>query len=147
MFNSKEDNRKKIKGMEGVGQDLNLIGIGTSITGDINSSGDLRIDGTVKGNVYSKARLVLGPNGKIEGDIHAQNADIQGAVKGKLMVGEILFLKTSALINGDIITNKLVVESGAEFNGNCIMKSASRIVEETGANEIRKPKTEQQATL
>lgn len=133
--------------MEGVGQDLNLIGIGTSITGDINSSGDLRIDGTVKGNVYSKARLVLGPNGKIEGDIHAQNADIQGAVKGKLMVGEILFLKTSALINGDIITNKLVVESGAEFNGNCIMKSASRIVEETGANEIRKPKTEQQATL
>ncbi len=133
--------------MEGVGQDLNLIGIGTSITGDINSSGDLRIDGTVKGNVYSKARLVLGPNGKIEGDIHAQNADIQGSVKGKLMVGEILFLKTSALINGDIITNKLVVESGAEFNGNCIMKSASRIVEETGANEIRKPKTEQQATL
>lgn len=147
MFNSKEDNKKKIKGMEGVGQDLNLIGIGTSITGDINSSGDLRIDGSVKGNVYSKARLVLGPNGKIEGDIHAQNADIQGSVKGKLMVGEILFLKNSALINGDIITNKLVVESGAEFNGNCIMKSASRIVEETGANEIRKPKTEQQVTL
>lgn len=147
MFNNKEENKKKIKGMEGVGQDLNLIGVGTSITGDINSSGDLRIDGSVKGNVYSKARLVLGPNGKIDGDIHAQNAEIQGSVKGKLMVGEILFLKNSALINGDILTNKLVVESGAEFNGNCIMKSASRIVEETGANEIRKPKTEQQVSL
>lgn len=145
MFNSKEENKKKIKGMEGVGQDLNLIGIGTSITGDINSSGDLRIDGTVKGNVHSQARLVLGPKGKIEGDINAQNADIQGSVKGKLIVGEILFLKASAQINGDIMSNKLVVESGAEFNGNCIMKSASRIVEETGANEIRKPKAEQAA--
>jgi len=59
------------------------------------------------------------------------------------MVGEILFLKNTAVINGDILTNKLVVESGAEFNGNCIMKSASRIVEETGANEVRKAKTEQ----
>lgn len=138
MFNNKEENKKMSKGIEGIGKDLNLIGVGTSITGDINSSGDLRIDGNVKGNVYSKARLVLGPNGKIEGDIHAQNADIQGNVKGKIMVGEILFLKGTAVINGDIITNKFVVESGAEFNGNCIMKSASRIVDETGANGIRK---------
>ncbi|MDX5320721.1 MAG: polymer-forming cytoskeletal protein [Bacteroidota bacterium] len=146
MFGNNEENTKrKNKGMEGVGTDLNLIGVGTSISGDINSSGDLRIDGNVRGNVQSKARIVLGPNGKIEGDIHAQNADIQGSVKGKLMIGEILFLKSTAQINGDIVTNKLVVESGAEFNGNCIMKSGSRIVEETGANEIRRPKTEQAA--
>ncbi|MBI1222370.1 MAG: hypothetical protein GC180_07195 [Bacteroidetes bacterium] len=132
--------------MEGVGTDLNLIGVGTSITGDINSGGDLRVDGNIRGNVQTKARLVLGPNGKIEGDIHAQNAEIQGNVKGKLMIGEILFLKSTAQINGDIVTNKLVVESGAEFNGNCIMKSGTRIVEETGTNEIRKAKAEQ-ATL
>lgn len=146
MFGNNEDNKKKSKGLEGVGTDLNLIGVGTSITGDINSGGDLRIDGNVRGNVQTKARLVLGPNGKIEGDIVAQNADIQGNVKGKLMIGEILFLKSTAQINGDIVTNKLVVESGAEFNGNCVMKSGSRIVEETGANEIRKAKAEQ-ATL
>lgn len=146
MFNRKEDNKKKIKGMEGIGQDLNLIGVGTSINGDINSGGDLRIDGTVIGNVNSKARLVLGPNGKIEGDIHAQNADIQGSVKGKIMVAEILFLKGSAQISGDIVTNKLVVENGAEFNGSCVMKSTSRMVEDTPKNEIRKPKVEQ-ATL
>lgn len=146
MFGNNEDTKKKSKGMEGVGTDLNLIGVGTSITGDINSGGDLRVDGNIRGNVQTKARLVLGPNGKIEGDIHAQNAEIQGNVKGKLMIGEILFLKSTAQINGDIVTNKLVVESGAEFNGNCIMKSGTRIVEETGTNEIRKAKAEQ-ATL
>ncbi len=146
MFNNKDTSSKKGKGLDGVGQDLNLIGVGTSINGDINSAGDLRIDGTVKGSVTSKARLVLGPNGKIEGDIHAQNADIQGSVKGKLFIGEILFLKSTAQIEGDIVTNKLVVESGAEFNGNCVMKSNSRMGDDKFSNEIRKPKAEQ-ATL
>jgi len=146
MFNNRESSSKKGKGIEGVGKDLNLIGVGTSINGDINSAGDLRIDGTVIGSVSSKARLVLGPNGKIEGDIHAQNADIQGSVKGKLFVGEILFLKNTAQITGDIVTNKLVVESGAEFNGNCVMKSASRMGDLNTSNEIKKPKAEQ-ATL
>ena len=143
MFN-KEEAKRKGKGMEAMGQDLNLIGVGTSIQGDINSSGDLRIDGNVSGNVNSRARLVLGPNGKIEGDIQAQNADIQGNVRGKLAVDEILFLKSTAVINGDIVTNKLVVESGAEFNGNCIMKSGSRLASGNDvSNEIKKGKPEQ----
>jgi len=77
MFNNKDTSSKKGKGLEGVGQDLNLIGVGTSINGDINSAGDLRIDGTVKGSVSSKARLVLGPNGKIDGDIHPNDSEIE----------------------------------------------------------------------
>ncbi len=144
MFNNSKESKGKMKGAEIIGADLNLIGSGTSITGDINSNGDLRIDGMVKGNIVSKAKLVLGPNGKIEGDIHAQNADIQGNVKGRVTVGEILFLKSTALIQGDITTNKLIVESGAEFNGTCVMKSASRAsIEPTPSNDLKKPKTDQ----
>ncbi|TNE82140.1 MAG: polymer-forming cytoskeletal protein [Bacteroidetes bacterium] len=140
MFNNKES-KVKSKAADISREELNLIGVGTTITGDINSGGDLRIDGTVRGNVNSKARLVLGPNGKIEGDIQAQNADVQGSVKGKVMVSEILFLKATALINGDIITNKLVVENGAEFNGNCVMKSGSRILDDV-ANGSGKAKAQ-----
>lgn len=123
MFNSKE-NKQKPKGPEAIGPDLNLIGAGTSINGDITSTGDLRIDGQIIGNVVAKAKLVLGPTGKIEGDIESVQADIQGNIKGKITVSDVLFLKATANIDGDIKTVKLVVESGASFNGLCSMGSA-----------------------
>jgi cytoskeletal protein CcmA (bactofilin family) len=100
---------------------INIIGAGTVINGEIKSNGDIRIDGTILGSVVSKARVVVGATGIVEGDIHGQNADISGAVKGKTTVSEMLFLKSSARISGDIQTGKLVVEVGASFTGNCSM--------------------------
>lgn len=102
-------------------QSINLIGAGTVIEGDIKSAGDLRIDGTVYGNVYSKAKVVVGSTGIIEGDVNSQNADFSGTVKGKINVSELAFLKSSARIIGDIVTGKLVVEVGATFTGSCNM--------------------------
>lgn len=102
-------------------QSINLIGVGTVIEGDIKSAGDLRIDGTVYGNVYSKAKVVVGATGNIEGDVNSQNADFSGTVKGKINVAELAFLKSSARIIGDIVTGKLVVEVGATFTGSCNM--------------------------
>src|ERR1044071_2184316 len=83
---------------------INLIGAGTTIEGDIRSNGDIRIDGTVFGNVHSKAKVVIGNTGVVEGDINCQNADISGSVKGKTNISELLFLKASSKINGDIVT-------------------------------------------
>lgn len=100
---------------------LNMIAAGTVIEGEIKSSGDLRIDGTVRGSVLSKSKVVVGVTGLIEGDVFAQNADISGTVKGKTTVNETTFLKNSAKVNGDIVTSKLVVEVGASFTGNCNM--------------------------
>ncbi len=100
---------------------INIIGAGTIIEGEIKSNGDIRIDGTIRGSVTSKAKVVVGTTGTVDGDVHCQNADISGAVKGKLTVMEMLFLKSAARINGDIQTGKLVVEVGASFTGNCSM--------------------------
>ncbi len=100
---------------------INIIGAGTTIDGEIRSNGDLRIDGTIRGSVSSKAKVVIGTTGIVEGDVVCQNADISGAVKGKTTVSEMLFLKAPARINGDIQTGKLVVEVGASFTGNCSM--------------------------
>ncbi|MEI6816280.1 MAG: polymer-forming cytoskeletal protein [Bacteroidota bacterium] len=109
------------KTSEAVSSSINLIGAGTSIEGEVKSNGDIRIDGTVNGSVTSKAKVVIGTTGIIEGDINCQNADISGTVKGKTNVSEMLFLKSTARITGDIISSKLVVESGASFTGSCNM--------------------------
>ncbi|HEX5002128.1 MAG TPA: polymer-forming cytoskeletal protein [Bacteroidia bacterium] len=100
---------------------INLIGNGTVIEGEVKASGDLRIDGVIRGSVSSKAKVVVGATGQVVGDIFCQNADISGQVKGKTVVSEMLFLKATAKINGDIITGKLVVEVGASFTGSCNM--------------------------
>ena len=100
---------------------LNRIVEGTSIQGEINADSNLRIDGVVKGQVTTKGRLVVGVNGKIEGDIVCQNADIEGEIQGTIKVAELLSLKATAKLNGEMITNKLHIEPGAEFSGTCKM--------------------------
>jgi len=100
---------------------INVIGVGTSIEGNVKSNGDVRIDGTLTGSVETASKLVLGNSGKIIGNVKAKSADISGTIEGDLSVGEILFLKSSSKVHGDIRTDKLVVESGSEFNGKCEM--------------------------
>jgi cytoskeletal protein CcmA (bactofilin family) len=122
MFKSKEKNTKNQDLNQG---SYNLIGPGTLIKGDITSKGDIRIEGCLNGTIILKAKLVIGQTGTVEGNIEAQNADVSGTINGNVVVAELLFLKASARINGDIVTGKLVVESGAVFNGSCIMKAPS----------------------
>jgi len=101
----------------------NHIGPGTMIQGNITSSGDIRIDGQIKGNLETKGKLVLGESGSVEGEIICKNSVIEGTINGKITVSELLSLKTKSRIYGDIITNKLAIEPGSQFTGNCNMKS------------------------
>jgi cytoskeletal protein CcmA (bactofilin family) len=100
---------------------VNIIGAGTSIEGDVVSSGDIRIDGNLKGTLKTRGKLVVGPSGSIEGQISCQNADISGNLRGKLVVAELLALKSTAKLNGEITTGKLAIEPGADFSGSCSM--------------------------
>lgn len=120
MFNGSAKNEK---GADFNPANLNIINAGTNITGDIVSNGDIRIDGNLIGTITSKSKMVLGQTGNVEGDINAQNADISGIVKGNIYVGELLTLKASCKVYGDVVTKKIIIESGAEFNGRCHMKS------------------------
>lgn len=101
---------------------LNLVGTATVINGEIISKGDIRIDGTVTGNIKSEGKIVVGNSGKIEGDIFCKNADFSGKIKGKADVTELLTLKASSQFIGDIITDKLAIEPGARFSGTCSME-------------------------
>lgn len=100
---------------------INFLGKGTTITGEIISGGDFRIDGQLNGSIDSKGKVVVGSSGNVDGEIACQNADISGAVTGKVAVSELLSLKSTAKIYGDIVTGKLAIEPGAVFTGSCHM--------------------------
>ena len=105
MFKSEKTNSNIVKTNINSPELLNRIVEGTSIEGQINSKSNIRIDGFLKGTVITQGRLVLGPEGKIEGEIQCNNADIEGTLNGTINVKELLTLKTSAKLQGDITTN------------------------------------------
>lgn len=104
------------------GAPLNLISQGTEITGDIKSAGDIRIDGILNGNMTTKGKVVIGPTGRVKGEVECKNSEVSGMIEGKITVSQLLTLKASSKISGTIVTNKLSIEPGAVFTGNCAMK-------------------------
>ncbi len=100
---------------------INLISNGTDITGDVKSNGDIRIEGTLTGSLNIKGKVVIGPTGKVNGEVVCKNSEVSGIVEGKISVSQLLNLKSSSTIIGDIDTSKLSIEPGAKFTGNCKM--------------------------
>ena len=117
---------------------LNVIGKGTTITGDIDTSNDIRIDGKLEGNLFCKAKVILGSTAILEGNLSAVHAEISGEVSGKVEVTEMLTLKNSSTIHGDINTGKLIIEAGAKFNGSCKMGAVSKEVSMNAETNLKK---------
>ena len=118
---------------------VNLLGAGTTIVGDIKSNGDIRIDGNLSGSLNTKGKLVIGSTGSVDGEIVCQNADISGTIKGKITVNELLSLKATSKLTGDIITNKLAIEPGANFSGTCSMGAVIKDIKHGERTETSKP--------
>lgn len=118
MFNSNRmaKNNDQVQDMA-----INRIVEGTSIEGEIKCESNIRIDGLFTGTLTTKGRLVVGPAGRIEGTVHCQNAEVEGLIKGRVNVQQLLSLKGSAKVEGDIFTDKLAIEPGATFTGACNM--------------------------
>ncbi len=105
----------------------NNIGKGTTFTGNIETPGNIRIEGKIIGDVNSRSKIVVGPTAEIDGNIHSQTCEVEGHVKGSIKVDDLLILKPTCKVEGDIETGKLVVESGANFYGKCKMGGSSRM--------------------
>src|SRR5260221_12301664 len=133
MLTSKEQKRAA----EEISNSSNVIGKGTVLEGSIETYGNIRIEGRVNGNIKSKSKIALGTGSHVEGNISAQNADIEGEVKGRVDISELLVLKATAVIHGDIITAKLVVEPGAIFNGTCKMGTVKDIKLSDSGNGLK----------
>ncbi len=110
-------------------QAINIISEGTKIKGDVIAAGDIRIDGELLGNINAKGKLVIGPKGRIEGQITCSNIEISGYTKGKITGSELITMKSTSQIIGDIIAGKLSIEPGAMFSGSCVMNNANQLNE------------------
>lgn len=104
---------------------INIIAAGTTLTGDINSAGDCRIDGVLKGNIKSNSKIYIGKTGVIEGKIECQCIEIEGHAVADVSATELLSLKSSAQLIGNIHVGKIAIEPGANFAGNCVMVNAT----------------------
>lgn len=114
---------------ENLNQSINIISEGTRIKGDIIANGDIRIDGDLLGNIAAKGRLVVGPSGKIKGEVNCSNVEVSGIIQGKITASELLNMKASAKIEGDVVVGKLSVEPGSVFTGTCTMGTKSPVNE------------------
>ncbi len=137
MFGIKNDENSAAKSGKGAFL-INQFSEGTFIQGDIQSSGDIRVDGVITGTVNCTSKIAIGKTGKIDGDIVCASADIEGRVNGTLKVNDVLILKKTAVINGDIVAGKFVMEEGAMFNGTCTMGSRELKNEKQGKPALQK---------
>ncbi len=104
---------------------------GTQIEGTLHAEKDIRIDGVMKGTLICKGKVIIGPSGHITGDIQCENAVIEGRFEGMLTVTDVLHVKETAKIEGDVSTQKLIVQPGSLFNVKCKMGSSV-----TGAKRV-----------
>ncbi len=100
---------------------INLIGVGTTIEGNITSSENIRFDGILVGNLSTKGKVFIGQSGKVSGEIRCRNCEVEGVVEGKVVVEELLSLRSMSRLYGEMKTNKLAIEPGAVFTGKCDM--------------------------
>lgn len=112
-----------------------LIGAGTVFNGDFIVQDTMRVDGTINGNCTSKGTLILGEEGKIVGNISAQNIFISGEVKGDIVSTGKLEVLSTGKVTGDIRARKLVVDEDAYFDGRCTMATEQT---SQAAKEVKK---------
>ena len=120
---------------------LNSLVKGTTVEGMITSESDIRVDGIIKGTLTCKAKVIIGPSGFIDGEVRCQNAMIEGKFTGKLRVSELLSIKETAEVTGDVATGKLLVQPGAIFNVTCNMKETPNAQSNGAAKFVKEVET------
>lgn len=100
----------------------NALTAGSKIIGTIIADSDVRLDGTVEGDLECTGKVVIGEQGSLKGSIVCQNAEIMGKMDGKITVEHTLALRATSNTQGEVVTGTLIVEPNAVFNGTCSMK-------------------------
>jgi cytoskeletal protein CcmA (bactofilin family) len=113
---------------------INMIGVGTTIEGNISSSENIRFDGNLIGNLQTKGKVFIGQSGKVTGEIRCKNCEIEGVVDGRVVVEELLSLRSVSKLFGEIKTGKLAIEPGATFTGKCDMGGKKEVTTGTGSS-------------
>lgn len=141
--NTKDDKSTTSRGNTPSGGGVNTIDVNTQIDGNLTAGGDIRIDGTLVGNLICQAKLIIGPKGYIEGDVECEKATIEGKFKGNLLVKQELTLQATANVMGDVKAGKMAVLGGSQIKGTCTVPytgggSAPKANTASGDNPLKK---------
>lgn len=101
-----------------------MIASGLKIVGDVETSGTLKIEGTVQGSIRGARQVIVGRSGVIQGDIQAEEIVLGGRVKGTVTATERVEIQANSVIEGDVHTRSIVVFEGGLLNGNVRMDMA-----------------------
>lgn len=104
-----------------INNSISTLARDTFIEGELKCEGTLVIEGHFFGTVQGCQKLVIGENGTVDGTVEVNNALVFGGVNGEVKVGELLHIQSTGKITGDITTNKICIDIGGEFSGNCQM--------------------------
>ncbi len=113
---------------------INSLVQGTTIEGTIEAATDFRVDGTITGKLFCQAKVIIGPAGVVKGEIKCENAVIEGKFEGTLEVKDLLNIRENAVVEGEVSTGKLIVQSGAVFNVTCSMTKGQTAPGSSGSN-------------
>src|SRR3972149_8738518 len=105
---------------EGIG----FLDRGVKLEGTLELAGTFRVDGEVKGTVRCKERLIVGENGRLEGEIEGSLISVSGKIKGTVRATNRVELLPSGVIEGEVHTSCLVIEAGGGLEGRCHTKGA-----------------------
>jgi len=94
-----------------------IIGPNTSLTGDIEAGGFTRVDGSIRGDVKARGRVVIGERARIKGNVSGTNITIGGVVCGNVLADGHLVILSTAIIIGEIITRRIQADDGCFING------------------------------
>jgi cytoskeletal protein CcmA (bactofilin family) len=120
MFGANKKSEPTTNNSTGIGA-LNSLVQGTVVEGKVRAESDIRVDGIIRGDLHCTAKVIIGPTGEVEGTITCANAMIEGKFEGVLHVEDLLNVRETAVVKGEIHTGKLVVQAGAVFNVSCDM--------------------------
>ena len=140
MFKNKTNNQEYKSGKPRT-MERNVIAKNSTFVGEITSDGDFRVDGILEGTLKTKGKVIIGVDGFIKGTIEATNAEIEGKFSGQLSIANILTIKATANISGDIVVGKLSIEPGATFNASCVMKGALKELNKSNETKQASEKT------
>jgi cytoskeletal protein CcmA (bactofilin family) len=132
----------KPKQMNGNIEDITIISNGVKIEGKVSSTGSIRVDGTLQGDLNARGNVTVGEQGSITGEIIANMVTIGGNVIGTVNAKDKLVLETKCVLKGDVITKVLAIEAGAKFDGKSNMGDVQEVRSpniSTNVNDENKP--------
>jgi cytoskeletal protein CcmA (bactofilin family) len=105
---------------------ITVIARPNRLEGSIVGSGDVRVEGQVKGEVDTSGQLLVAENGLVEGKISARTVNVSGGVVGDISAAERIELNASAKVEGNITAPRILINDGATFDGQVLMKDPDK---------------------